>query len=164
MYSGKPAASIVVHDVVAENHLEQPGGRRRLNDAGLRAVNATAERIAGLVDELLGRQWDRTDGTFVEGSSITAGAHEPAAKEATCACGSGIPVKTVDLNGQAVTLTALPLLFKQFHQAGKAPSEAVARELLETTKIYNVVPAELESDYLAMLLREYTAFCNEAGA
>src|SRR5512135_1036129 len=106
MYSGKPAASIVVRKVIAEGHLEQPAGRRRLNEAGIRAVNATAGRIAGLADELLGKQWDRTDGAFIEATSITtAGADQPAAKEATCACGSGIPVKTVDVNGQGVTLT-----------------------------------------------------------
>ena len=50
MYSSKPAASIVVRDVVAENGLSQPEWKRRLNDAGLRAVDITAEHIASLVD------------------------------------------------------------------------------------------------------------------
>ena len=45
MYSSKPAASIMVRDVVAENGLAQPEGRRRLNAAGLQAVEATAERM-----------------------------------------------------------------------------------------------------------------------
>ncbi len=163
MYSGKPAASIVVRDVVAEKKLGKPEGRRRLNESGLQAVDATAERIATLVDELLGKQWDRTDGTFIKASSITTHVGQAAAKEATCACGSGIPVKTVGLDGEEVTLTALPLIFAQFQAAGKAPSEAVARELLDTTKIYNPVPAKHEASYLAMLLREYTAFCDKAG-
>ncbi|HEX8992927.1 MAG TPA: putative zinc-binding protein [Anaerolineales bacterium] len=165
MYSGKPAASIVVRDVIAENHLDQPEGRRRLNEPGIRAVDATAERIARLVDELLGKHWDRTDGTFIEASSITIGAtvNEQAPAEATCACGSGIPVKTVEVNGEAVTLTALPLIFEQFHQAGKAPSESVAQELLDTARIYNAVPAALEGEYLSMLLREYRAYCEKAG-
>jgi hypothetical protein len=165
MYSGKPAASIVVKEVVAKNHLEQPEGRRRLNGAGLRAVDATAERIAGLVDELLGKHWDRTEGTFIEAASISAMPdHAPAAKEVTCACGSGIPVMTVEVDGEEVTLTALPLLFAQFQTAGKAPAQAVARELLDATKIYNPVPAEREEAYLAMLLREYRSFCNKASA
>lgn len=164
MYSGKPAASIVVRDVVSENHLSQPEGRRRLSEAGLRAVDATAGRIAELVDELLGRPWDRTRGTFLEASSIAPNANQPASREATCACGSGIPVKTVEVNGQAVTLTALPLLFEQFHRAGKTPSESVARELLDATRIYNAVPAELEHDYMVMLLREYKAYCDKIGA
>ncbi len=157
MYSGKPAASIVVRELVAGKGLPHPEGRRRLNEAGLRAVDATAERIAGLVDELLGKGWDRTEATFIEAASLTTvGATQPAPKEATCACGSGIPVKTVEVNGEEVTLTALPLIFEQFRQAGKAPSDSVARELLEVTRIYNAVPADLESAYQAILLREYT--------
>ena len=65
MYSSKPAASIMVRDLVAENGLAQPEGRRRLNAAGLQAVDATAERMAVLVDELLGKHWDRSAGAFV---------------------------------------------------------------------------------------------------
>ncbi len=164
MYSGKPAASIVVREVIADSHLEQSAGRRRLDAAGLRAVDATAGRIAGLVDELLGKQWNRKDGTFIEAASITsAAADQPAPKQATCACSSSIPVKTAQVNGKEVTLTALPLIFGQFQAAGKAPSEAVAQELLDTTKIYNPVPADLEGEYKAMLLREYTAYCEQAG-
>ena len=34
MYSGKPAASIVVTELVAERGLEKPEGKRRLNAAG----------------------------------------------------------------------------------------------------------------------------------
>ncbi len=34
MYSAKPAASVVVSDIVAECHLAKPDGRSRLNDAG----------------------------------------------------------------------------------------------------------------------------------
>ena len=47
-------------------------------------------------------------------------------------------------------------------QAGKAPSESVAREILETVRIYNAVPREMEALYPAMLLREYKAFCEKA--
>ncbi len=163
MYSGKPAASVVVRDVIRKKRLEQPEGRRRLNEAGARAVDATAERIAGLVDELLGKHWDRTDGTFIEVASIAVAADQAAPKEATCACGSGIPIQTVEVNGKEVTLTALPLIFAQFRTAGKAASETVARELLDATKIYNPVPADLEDEYVAMLLQEYTAYCAKRG-
>lgn len=163
MYSGKPAASIVVRDVLAESHLSPPDGRRRLTEAGCHAVDVTAERIAALVDELLGKHWDRTDGTFIDASSIAAEAIQLVAREATCACGSGIPIKTVEVNGEAVTLTALPLIFEQFKTAGKVPSESTARELLATAKIYNAVPAEMEADLMAVLLREYRAYCEKTG-
>ncbi len=160
MYSGKPAASIVVREVVADSHMEPPAGRRQLNEPGLRAVDATAERIASQVDELLGRQWDRTDGAFVELGSVTTTAQsaEPAPKEATCSCGSGIPVKTVEVDGEAVALTALPLIFEQFQRAGKVPSESTSQELLDVLKIYNPVPTELAGAYLTMLLQEYRAY------
>ncbi len=64
MYSSKPAASVVVSDLVTENGLSRPEGRRRLNEAGLRAVDVTAERVATLVDELLAKQWNRQAGAF----------------------------------------------------------------------------------------------------
>ncbi len=160
MYSGKPAASIVVRDVIAEDHLEQPEGRRRLNEPGIRAVDATAERIARLVDELLGKHWDRMDGTFIEAASMTTATTSDtgAPKEATCACGSGIPVQTVEVDGQRVVLSALPLIFRNFRESGKAASEPVADELLEAVKVYNPLPAGMDDRYRGLLLREYKAY------
>lgn len=148
MYSGKPAASVVVSDLVAENGMGQIEGCRRLNDAGQRAVEATAERVADLVDQLLGKP-----------SSQRAEASEPEeAVQATCACGSGIPIQEVSVNGRVVTLIALPLIFQQFHQAGKTLGEDTARELLEVVKIYNPILQEEEEDYAKALRREYAAF------
>ncbi len=164
LYSGKPAASIVVRELVNEKGLPQPEGRRRLNGAGLQAVEVTAERIASLVDELLGKQWNRQAGAFIEtpeGSSALPLAKAPA-REATCACGSGLPVQKVQIDGQEVTLMALPLIFEQFRQAGRAPSDSMLQEMLETVKIYNAVPDGMDDQYRAMLLREYEAFCEKA--
>src|SRR5512143_1603878 len=48
MYSSKPAASVVVSELLVKKGLAQPQGRRRLNDDGLRLVDATAGRIAEL--------------------------------------------------------------------------------------------------------------------
>ena len=45
-YSSKPAASLVVNELVAECGLERPEGRRRLNAAGQKAV-AGHRRTAG---------------------------------------------------------------------------------------------------------------------
>src|SRR5512136_182762 len=55
-YSSKPAASLVVNELVAECGLERPEGRRRLNGAGQKAVEVTAERLAALVDQALGKK------------------------------------------------------------------------------------------------------------
>jgi uncharacterized metal-binding protein len=52
-YSGSPAAGIVVDALVAEHGLAAPEGRRRLNEAGLKAVDVTAARLAAMVDDVL---------------------------------------------------------------------------------------------------------------
>src|SRR5512145_3193771 len=53
MYSGKPAASLVITELCKEQALGRPTGSRRLDEVGLQAVEAAAEHIASLVDELL---------------------------------------------------------------------------------------------------------------
>jgi uncharacterized metal-binding protein len=159
-YSGKPAASVVVSDLVREAGLSRPEGARRLNESGRQAVVVTAGRVAGLVDELLGGQWNRRSGSFVEASST---AEPGAAPQVGCACGSGIPVQTVDVDGRTVSLAALPLIFEQFRGAGKVPGANVTKELLETVKIYNDVPAGTDEGLAAALAREYAAFCQQAG-
>jgi uncharacterized metal-binding protein len=153
MHSGKPAAGIVVTDVAADGGL---GSARQLNEAGVEAVNGVADRVAQTVDELLGLKWDRRRGEAIEAAQAAEGAGT-----ATCSCGSGIPVQKVQVDGQEVTLVALPLIFEQLRKAGKPPGDAVAAELMQTVKIYNPVPEEQESAYVAALMREYAAFCEE---
>jgi len=53
-YSARPAASVVVSEIVAACGLPAPQGRRRLDAAGRQAVDATVERIVELVDALPG--------------------------------------------------------------------------------------------------------------
>lgn len=155
MYSGKPAASVVVSDLVAENGLGQPEGKRRLNGTGQRAIEVTAERVAGLVDQLLGKPSSRRAEAFTE--PVEAPQPEEAV-QATCSCGTGIPVQQIAVDGRVVTMIALPLIFQQFRQAGKAPGDGTARELLEVVKIYNPIPGDEEEAYVRALLREYVAF------
>jgi uncharacterized metal-binding protein len=153
LYSGKPAASFVVADVLRGRGI---GTARHLNEMGRQVVDSTAEQTVQLIDELLGKQWDRRAGEFI---GETPGDTAAEAVEATCSCGSGIPVQKVNIDGQAVTLIALPAIFEQFHEQGKAAGDGVTRELLDMVKIYNVVPAEQEARYLAVLEHEYSAFC-----
>ena len=71
--------------------------------------------MAELVDELLQKHWNRTAGVIEE-------MELPVIKDpvqATCSCGSGIPVQDILINGQKVTLIALPLIFQQLLEAGK---------------------------------------------
>jgi hypothetical protein len=158
LYSGKPAAGIVVADLLRERNI---GTARRLNEVGVQAVDWTAEHAVELIGELLGKQWDRCAGEFV-GETLATLQVEPG--EATCSCGSGIPVQKVNINGQVVTLIALPAIFQQFREQGKVTSPDVMRELLDMVKIYNPVSAEAEANYLNVLEREYAAFCAKENA
>ncbi len=156
-YSHKPAASIMVRDVIESNNLDAPEGRRRLNSAGLQAVEITAERIAAMIDELLGKPWNRTSGELIELKTIdqpqAVAGQEPVVT--TCACGSGIPVQKVIIAGKEVTLAGLPLIFQQFAEAEKTPNEANLGELIETIKIYNSIPVEEEAAYLEGIRKAY---------
>ena len=154
MYSGKPAASVLVTDLMTKREI---GTMRRLNENGHELVNLTADRTAHLVDELLGKKWDRHAGEFIGEAQVEEAAS--LAVEATCSCGSGIPVQKVNIDGQVVTLIALPAIFQQLREASKVPSTVTMRELLDQVKVYNAVPAEQESSYLMVLEQEYAAFC-----
>jgi uncharacterized metal-binding protein len=159
-YSGKPAASVVVTDLVAERGLARPQGLRRLDEAGRAAVDETAGVVAGLVDELLDKRWSRREGHFIEDETGN-GAAQSSKSAAGCACGTGIPVTQVHIDGKKVTLIALPPLMEQFQAAGKMPSPETFQELLTQVALYNPVPAGQEPAYLEALAHEYAAFCGQ---
>ena len=154
MYSNCPAASIVVTDLVKEQGLPQPKGKRTLNEAGLQVVEAVAEQIADQVDTLLDKRWSRREGTFIQTQADEA----PNETVATCACGSGIPIQKLQVHGREVTLIALPVIFQNFQDAQKAPSEAVLAEIMETVKIYNGIEPADEIYVRAAVDQEYQSF------
>jgi uncharacterized metal-binding protein len=155
MYSGKPAAGIVVTDVIQTKRL---GTARRLSEAGLEAVDVVADQVAQQVDELLGVRWDRKQG---QPSKEAQPAEESDAKIATCSCGSGIPIQKVQVDGQEVTFIALPLILEQFREAGKLSGDGTAAELMQMVKVYNPIPDGQEAAYTEAIMREYAAFCQE---
>ncbi len=159
-YSNKPAFSLMVNDLIAEHELGQPEGRRRLNDAGRQAVEVTADKIAGIVDELLGKHWDRSQGELIPLDAISPipEAVSPVENIATCACGSGIPVQNVMIAGNEVTLVGLPLIFQQFLEANKSPNDENLTELLGIVKIYNSIPKDEEAAYREVIHSAYTNF------
>ena len=165
MYSGKPAASIVVTQVIQAYQL---GTARRLSDAGKQAVDVVAEQVARQVDELLDVKWDRQQGQ-VQASEVTEPSEEPALNEVkgtepkivTCSCGSGIPIQQVQVDGQEITFIALPLIFEQFRNAGKLPGDGTTAELIETVRVYNPIPEGQQAAYAQAVMRKYAAFCQE---
>jgi uncharacterized metal-binding protein len=151
MYSGKPAASIVVNELAAERGVGKIEGRRRLNEAGKQAVDVTAQRLAELVDQFVGKGDAR-------GRATESVPQTNEAKVATCSCGSGVAVNKVLIAGETVELLALPLIFQHCREKGRAPEDA-GEDLLQNVKIYNYVPPEAEASYREAILREYAAFC-----
>jgi hypothetical protein len=162
MYSGKPAAGVVVSDMAGLMGFSELGSGRKLNAAGWQTVDAVAGQVAGHVDDLIGLKWDRRQGQAAELKPAPGEVQSLEAKVvATCSCGSGIPIQEVDVEGQEVTFIALPLIFTLFHDEGKQPGDGTAVELMQTVKIYNPIPDGQEAVYTEAVMREYTAFCQE---
>jgi uncharacterized metal-binding protein len=155
MYSGKPAVSIVVGDSVPANSAGL-GSARRLSEAGMQVVSQVADEIAQHVDELVDVTWDRRSGAPPESVQPQ---EERTPRQAACSCGLGVPVQTLQVAGREVTLTALPLIFAQFCEAGKLPSDSTKTELMQAVKTYNPVPSEEEAAYAQAVMQEYAAFC-----
>ena len=124
MYSGKPAASIVVSDLVEEHGIDKVEGRRQLNAAGKQAVDVAAQRLTELVDKILGSPAL----TVLTNPVSQPGPRQT--KSVGCSCGSGIPTKKINIDGKTIELLALPLIFQQFRELGRSP-ESAADELLE---------------------------------
>lgn len=158
-FSSKPAASVVVTDLV--DGRPDLGTPRRLTDAGRQAVETVAEAVARRVDELLAVKWSRRTGENAVGPPDAA---TQGPVESTCACGSGIPVLTVLVGGRRETLIAVPAIFDQFFRMGKRPDDnSLAGELLQTTRLYNPIDEASASTYEAVLLREFEAYCQKKG-
>jgi hypothetical protein len=159
-YSNKPAASIMVRDLIKENNLDQPCGKRHLDPAGIQAVEATTERIAQLVDELVGTTWDRRSGELIpiELAQVPTNEKDTEPEITACACGSGIPVQKVFVGEREVQIVGLPLIFQQFVEADKAPDAATLDELMATIRIYNPIPAEEEKAYSDGIRKAYMKY------
>ncbi len=152
-YSNQPFASVVVTELVAECGLARPEGRRHLSAAGHQAVEVTAARMAALVDQAFGR------GAGTDTAEAGPAQSHGEEREAACSCGSGVPVTKLTISGRTVEVVALPLIFRQFAEKGRALDEKELRELFETVKIYNALAPEVEVVYREAICREYAAFC-----
>lgn len=165
LYSNKPAASILLDDLLAERGLSRPQGLRRLTPQSQPTVNALAEVIAAEVDRLMATRWSRAEGKVLEPE-----ASEPAkVSSAGCACGSGIPVTRVQVNGRAVEIMALdPILEMAYGQGLRAPlprSEAgqsevdVPAQLMDTVRLYNTIPAGEDALYAEAVAIAWQGYC-----
>ncbi len=157
LYSSKPAAGVVVTELCPAGTGEL-GTARRLNKSGLEAVDSVAHEIARHVDRLLGvgRVKGRSKSAD-EGPPV----NQPAPGAATCSCGSGIPVRVVEIDGRKTEVLALPLIFDMFRKDGRPASDATASELLENVRLYNRIPEGEETSWKLALGREYASFLDK---
>jgi hypothetical protein len=61
----------------------------------------------------------------------------------------------VIIGGIEVSLVGLPLIFQQFYEAGKNPTDENLDELMDTIKIYNPIPADEELAYRDGIQKTY---------
>ncbi|MGA3324912.1 MAG: putative zinc-binding protein [Terriglobia bacterium] len=158
MYSGKPAASVVVNHGSSAD-CARLGTARRLTQTGMQVVSDVADQIAHHVDQLLDLKWDQRAGARADSPAAQA---ESEARQAPCSCGSGILVTTLHVAGREVALLALPLIFAQFREAGKLPDDSTKAELMQAVKIYNPIPDVEEEAYAQAVLQEYSAFAQRS--
>ena len=98
-YSAKPAASLVVTEIAAAKGIVGIEGRRRLNEAGRKAVQVVAEILEKEVDRVLGSSRHYSQGTATEPSAIPP--------PVTCSCGSGLTVSSLNIAGRRAEVVAL---------------------------------------------------------
>jgi|GEM_PF-163085 DGC domain. len=163
MYSNTPAVGIVITDLIKDGNLEKPAGCRQLNSVGRYLVEVAAVKAAEQVDQLLGKHWSRQQGRFDK--SDPANAQEPALSaeprtmdapvQATCSCGSGIPIQKLSVGGRELTFVALPLIFQQFVENKKSPSPQTIDDLMATVRLYNSIGSDIEADVRAAIEAAY---------
>jgi uncharacterized metal-binding protein len=158
LYSNKPAASIVVDDLVAQHNLPQPQGVRRLTAESQTVVDALADAIAHEVDVLMQLRWSRSEGTILD-----AGPSTSSVTTAACACGSGIPVTSVQLGDLTVQIVALEPIMELAYSQGLRADGELPSQILQTVQVYNPVPADDEAGYAQAVRLAWRAYCDERG-
>ncbi len=156
LYSNKPAASIVVDEIVARKNLPQPQGLRRLTPDSQPVVDALADAIAAEVDHLMQVRWSRSEGAILDAGPSASGV-----TTAACACGSGIPVTTVQLDGRTAQIMALEPIMELAHNQGLRANGGLPPQVLQTVQVYNPVPAGDEAWYAQAIELAWRAYCEQ---
>jgi hypothetical protein len=153
MYSGKPAASVVVSELIPRQR-EEFGTARRLSETGHGAVEVTATAIGQLVDQLLGTR----PPVDVEKDDRSVVLTPPGA---ACSCGSGIPVRKLTISGQEIQVATLPLIYESWRNSGKMPDAGISSEMMRTLKVYHPIPENEEEIWKQAIALDYALFCSE---
>lgn len=145
-YSGQVAASVIAPDILGDKLARCHRSARDHDKCDEEAVWILAERIAAEVDAL------------VATPPLEPANDAASAASCGCACGSAPPEGNLRINGQAVTVNGLPLIFDHLYRQGLRPGDRCAKQLLETVRIYHEIQPgedELYRDALAVAYEDY---------
>lgn len=146
-YSGLVAASLVVTDILGSAVEHCHRSTRAFDKVDEEAVWTVAERIAAEVDTLA---YTTSESTASESSTDGA--------PCGCACGGKPAQGTLRVNGELVTVPALPLIFEYVHKQGVQPGDACQGPLLEMVRIYHAIDPREEPLYREALTSAYAEY------
>jgi len=146
-YSGQVAASLVVTDILGSRVEKCHRSTRAFDKADEEAVWAVAERIAAEVDTLASRASEPAATTSSGGASCG------------CACGGKSAEGSLRVNGETVTVPALPLIFDHVHKQGVQSGDACQDQLLDMVRIYHAIDPCEEQLYREAVAKAYTEYC-----
>jgi uncharacterized metal-binding protein len=141
-HSGPVNSALVVTDILGTRATGCHCSCRDYAQPDKEAVWAVAERIAAEVDQVLA-ETASPDGT----AGVTAGAQ--------CSCSSPAPGGTVVIQGAAVSIPGLALIFEQCAERKIPAEDSGSAALLEAVKIYHRILPEEEDEYRRALLAAY---------
>ena len=154
LHSNKPAATLVVDEVAARHDLPLPQGTRRLAPESRSVVDALAEEIAAEVDALIAVRWSRSEGAILESEASSA-----AVSTAACACGSGVPVTIIQIDGRSVEIMALAPILELAYQQGLRANGSLPDRIMATVRVYNAIPAGDETLWERAVAVAWRDFC-----
>ena len=151
LYSGKPAASIVVSKLSPHDGHEL-GTARRLSSKGQELVEVTAATVSGLVDRLLGTKLP-VDIQRDEHSAF------PKVTSSVCSCGSGIPTRKLHIAGGEIEVPALPLIYNSWRNSGMLANNGISPEMMQIVKVYHPIPENQEDAWRQAIAIDYAVLC-----
>lgn len=152
-FSGGASAALVVSDVVQELGLPASSGLRSLDDAGERVAEAVAQRLADMVDGLLGQTAESAPG--LDDAGAEAEEAQAAVSSSLCSCGSSVPVLNIEVGDRTMELVALPMIFGRYLEEGMRPSAEVGAMLVREARIYSDIPDVDETELARVVLEAY---------
>ena len=102
----------------------------------------------------------RTEGAILEAETSAA-----PVETAACACGSGVPVTTVQLDVRSVQIMALAPILELAYEQGLRAGGALPDRIMETVRVYNEISTGDETLWDRAVAVAWREFCagKEAG-